>query len=321
MEGNFLSRYNNRISEYESLVSASATNLERRRAEEDMASYIIQCLPFMEKYTEDATEETNTDNVFNVKETVGLARGDIYTDYLVEVEGVQVDRPHAMSRPREQCDACGAASNIVHLHETSDMVCDGCGQVVGTIISDELTYREEQESSTKIVNYSYKRQNHFSEWLSQFQGAEMCSIPDDVIETLREELKKQKFTKREDITHARVRTLLKKLKMQKFYEHVPLLCCLLNGVRPPQMSQILEQRLRLMFNQIQEPFDRVCPPERKNFLSYSYTLYKLCELLGEDTYLPYFPLLKSKEKLHAMDLIWQKICACEELQWEYIPTI
>lgn len=320
MEGNFLSRYNNKISEFESLSRASKSVSERRRVQQDMAMYIIQCLPFMEKYTEETTEETNTDNIFNVKETVGLARGDIYTDYLVEVEGVQVDRPRLATRVREHCSSCGVlCSNIVHLHETSDMVCDGCGQVVGTIISDELTYREEQESSTKIINYSYKRQNHFNEWLSQFQGAEMCNIPDDVIVTLREELKKQKLTKREDITHTRVRTLLKKLKMQKFYEHVPLLCCLLNGVRPPQMSQMLEQKLRLMFNQIQEPFDKVCPPGRKNFLSYSYTLYKLCELLGEDTYLPYFPLLKSKEKLHAMDMIWLKIC--DELRWEYIPTI
>lgn len=319
MEGNFLSRYNNKISEYESLIDSSSTTFERRSVETEMADYIMRCLPFMEKYTEEATEETNTDNVFNAKETVGLARGDIYTDYLVEVEGVHVDRPHLTARPREECSTCGPTSNIVHFHDTSEMVCDGCGAVVAAIISDELTYREEQESSTKVINYSYKRQNHFSEWLSQFQGAEMCNIPEDVVVTLREELKKLKLKKREDITHARVRTLLKKLRMQKYYEHVPLICCLLNGVRPPQMSQVLEQKLRLLFNQIQEPFDKVCPPNRKNFLSYSYTLYKLCELLGEDTFLPYFPLLKSKEKLHAMDCIWQKIC--NELHWEYIPTI
>ena len=58
---------------------------------------------------------------------------------------------------------------------------------------------------------------------------------------------------------------------------------------------------------------------RKNFLSYSYVLYKFCELLGEDEYLQYFPLLKSKEKLYQQDVIWKKICS--DLQWEYIPTI
>jgi hypothetical protein len=62
--------------------------------------------------------------------------------------------------------------------------------VVTTLISEELTYREEQETSEKIINYSYKRENHFNEWLSQFQAQEMTTIPDEVIEQLRSELKK-----------------------------------------------------------------------------------------------------------------------------------
>ena len=74
-----------------------------------------------------------------------------------------------------------------------------------------------------------------------------------------------------------------------------------------------------MFQQIQNPFDKHCPEERKNFLSYSYVLYKFCELLSEDEYLPCFPLLKSKEKLYQQDVIWKKIC--KELQWEFIATI
>jgi len=85
------------------------------------------------------------------------------------------------------------------------------------------------------------------------------------------------------------------------------------------MPQELEERLRIMFKDIQKPFDDNCPKERKNFLSYSYVLYKFCELLSEDKYLKYFPLLKSKEKLYQQDLIWNKIC--NTLHWEYIATI
>ena len=85
------------------------------------------------------------------------------------------------------------------------------------------------------------------------------------------------------------------------------------------MPQELEEYLRIMFKDIQKPFDDNCPTERKNFLSYSYVLYKFCELLGEDEYLQYFPLLKSKEKLYQQDVIWKKICC--DLQWEFIPTV
>jgi hypothetical protein len=74
-----------------------------------------------------------------------------------------------------------------------------------------------------------------------------------------------------------------------------------------------------MFNQVQAPFERHCPADRKNFLSYSYVLYKFCELLSEDEYLPCFPLLKSKEKLYKQDQIWKNICS--DLKWEYIPTV
>ena len=81
----------------------------------------------------------------------------------------------------------------------------------------------------------------------------------------------------------------------------------------------LEEKLRKMFDIIQVPFNTHCPKERKNFLSYSYVIYKFCELLGEDDFLPCFPLLKSKEKLWHQDVIWKNIC--KELHWEFIQTI
>ena len=45
----------------------------------------------------------------------------------------------------------------------------------------------------------------------------------------------------------------------------------------------------------------------------------MCQLLGETKYLPYFPMLKDKVKRIEQDEIWKKIC--NELNWEFIPTI
>jgi hypothetical protein len=39
----------------------------------------------------------------------------------------------------------------------------------------------------------------------------------------------------------------------------------------------------------------------------------------QDGLLPYFPLLKSSEKLYAQDQIWKNIC--RELQWQFIPSV
>lgn len=314
MEGNFLSRYNNRIKEWKDLIEKDPQS--RRRYEAEMSDYIIKCMPYMNQYTDETSEKSNTDNIFNVKETVGLQRKDIFTDYLIEVEKQNITRPS--ERIMDECPKCNE-SNLTHFPETSDLVCEKCGIVVTTLISEELTYREEQETSEKIVNYSYKRENHFNEWLSQFQAQEMTTIPDEVIEQLRSELKKIKIKNLEDITHAKIRGMLKKLRLNKYYEHVPYITNILNGIKPPNMPQELEELLRIMFKDIQKPFDKNCPAERKNFLSYSYVLYKFCELLGEDEYLQYFPLLKSKEKLYHQDVIWKKICT--DLRWEFIPTV
>ena len=316
MEGNFLSRYNNKMDGWKKLIHDDPVNKNKYEAE--MAEYVMKCMPFMNEYTKEDIEKTNTDNIFNVKETTGLKRKDIFTEYLIEVENQNIQRPREHIS-LEICPTCGEDSNILHFHETADLVCDGCGQIVARAMSEELTYREEQETSEKVVNYSYKRENHFNEWLSQFQAQEMTTIPEEVIEQLRSELKKIKIKKLEDITHAKIRGLLKKLRLNKYYEHVPYITNILNGIKPPSMPQELEETLRIMFKDIQKPFDDNCPTERKNFLSYSYVLYKFCELLGEDEYLQYFPLLKSKEKLYQQDLIWRKVCST--LRWEYIPTV
>ena len=315
MEGNFLSRYTNKVETWEQSIRDYPIN--KSKYEYEMSQYIIQCMPYLELYTDELKKEVSTNNVFNCKETSGLQRKDIFNDYLIDVEKLNnIDRP--IEKKREVCPTC-PESNVFHFTDTSDLVCDNCGAILATLISEELTYREEQETSEKIVNYSYKRENHFNEWLSQFQAQETTTIPPEVIEQLRNELKKIKVKVLDEITHARVRTLLKKLKLNKFYEHVPYITNIISGVKPPSMPQELEERLRIMFKDIQKPLDDNCPPERKNFLSYSYVLYKFCELLSEDKYLKYFPLLKSKEKLYQQDVIWKKIC--EVLHWEYIPTI
>ena len=314
MESNFLSRYNNRLEEWSNLIKQDPGSTKKYQSE--MAEYIMKCMPYMNQHTDETEEISNTDNVFNVKETVGLKRKDIYTDYLIVVEKQNI--PRKIVKTMDRCETC-PDSNLLHFHDTSDLVCDSCGAIIACLISEELTYKEEQETSEKVVNYSYKRENHFNEWLSQFQAQELTNIPDEVIEQLRSELKKIKIKKLEDITHAKIRGLLKKLKLNKYYEHVPYITNILNGIKPPKMSQELEECLRMMFKDIQKPFDTHCPVERKNFLSYSYVLYKFCELLSEDEYLQYFPLLKSKEKLYQQDVIWKMIC--QDLKWEFIPTV
>jgi ribosomal protein S27AE len=239
-------------------------------------------------------------------------KSDLLKQYLYEVEG---EGRGIVTFNEISCKRCNS-SNVFVDSSTSDQVCRECGYAE-FVQTNERSYNEEQDTDQNII-YSYKKENHFNEWIAQFQGQEVTNIPNEVYDQLLDEFKKQKI-KKSEVTHTMIRSLLKKLKLNKYYEHVPHITSYLSGKKPPKMSTELEDKLRLMFFKIQKPFENNCPDNRKNFLSYSYILYKFCELLSEDSFLPCFPLLKSKEKLYKQDQIWKKIC--EELQWEFIPTV
>jgi transposase-like protein len=288
-------------------------------SQEELTEYLLDCMPILREYTaeETATEQVRS-KVLGVEVNVrkGKQRQDIYKRYMSEVEksGDYEKKKETHDLP---CKNCGKYYTFFYDEVASEDICKECG-VTEYVLGDEVGFKEEQEMEKTIV-YSYKRDNHFNEWVSQFQAKESTTVPQEVIDQLRSEFKKMKIKNLSEITHEKVKALLKKLDKNKYYEHAPYITTILNGIRPPRMSQPLEDRLRLMFYQIQKPFERHKPPDRKNFLSYSYVLYKFCELLGEDEFLPCFPLLKSKEKLYIQDTIWKKIC--DELQWEFIKTV
>ncbi len=85
------------------------------------------------------------------------------------------------------------------------------------------------------------------------------------------------------------------------------------------ISPKLEFDLNIMFNQLQPIFKKICYNYRKNFIRYHYIIYKLLELLEKNQLLIHFNLPKSKLVTYRYDRIWESIC--NELGWEYIPTV
>ena len=212
------------------------------------------------------------------------------------------------------CKACGSGELIPVEHE-GVLVCNQCATGTSILIENERpSYKEPPK---EVCFYAYKRINHFREIVAQFQAKETTQIPDVVLDTIKRQIKKERITP-EHLTNTRAKELLKKLGYNKYYEHIPFIKDKL-GIRPPVMSPALEDRLCNLFMEIQAPYAKFCPSERVNFLNYYYTVYKLCELLDQTQFLPYFPMLKDREKRIEQDEIWRKIC--EELNWEFVPTV
>lgn len=132
------------------------------------------------------------------------------------------------------------------------------------------------------------------------------------------ELKKQKIDNMAFLDQKKIKDVLKKLNLNKYYEHIPHIFNKLTNLPVPNFTPEFEERLRNMFKLMQPSFLKHAPSSRKNFLSYSYCIHKFIQLLGKDEYLEHFPLLKSREKLHEQDVMFKKIC--NEVGWTFYPS-
>ena len=215
----------------------------------------------------------------------------------------------------EICKVCNC--QMICLQQDAIMICNSCGYQELLLVEQNRPILKQNTKDTS--HFCYKRINHFREWCNQVQGKESTDIPDEIFEKILAEIKKEKIIDLKTITYTKMRDILKRLRINKYYEHINYIINRINGIPTPQFSPELEEKLCSMFRSIQAPFLKHCPKDRKNFLSYSYVLYKFFQILNLDEYLKYFPLLKSREKLYIQDQIWKKICI--ELNYEIIPSL
>jgi len=225
---------------------------------------------------------------------------------------------HIKKCSNENKDICRNCSNdLICIQQDAIMICEICGFQEPLLIEQNRLILKQSTKDTS--HFSYKRINHFREWCNQVQGKESTDIPNEVFELILSEIKKEKINDTKNISYNKMREILKRLRINKYYEHINYIINRINGIPTPQFSPELEEKLCNMFRDIQAPFLKHCPKERKNFLSYSYVLYKFFQILELNEYLKFFPLLKSREKLYAQDQIWKKIC--EELNYKIIPSL
>ena len=264
------------------------------------------------------TEKTKKlESFFKIKKddnnTVENKNSNIVKKYLSNIDDSFIDINNFIHNS-DICKFC-YKGELIPLDDEGILICNVCFKNVPYLIENEKpSYKEPPK---EVCFYAYKRINHFKEIIAQFQGKETTQIPPVVIENIKHQIKKERI-KLLQITNAKTKEILKKLGYNKYYEHIPFIKDKL-GIKPPVMSPELEDKLFNLFMELQAPYSKFCPDDRVNFLNYYYTAYKLCELLKENQYLEHFPMLKDREKRIEQDNIWKKIC--EELDWEFIPTI
>jgi hypothetical protein len=282
------------------------------------SKYVFEYFENKKKISEGNNKTTILNNFFNLKRDVSSSDVELkertnIQKYLSNVDESFLDMNNFVFQT-DVCKVCEKGELIPVEHEGL-IVCNVCSYNTKYLVdNDKPVYKEPPK---EVCFYVYKRINHFREILAQFQAKETTQIPEEVMENIKQQIKKERI-KLTQITNKKAKEILKKLGYNKYYEHIPFIKDKL-GIKPPIMTPQLEERLCNMFIDIQGPYAKYCPEDRVNFLNYYYTVYKLCELLDQKTFLPFFPMLKDREKRIEQDEIWKNIC--KDLEWEFIPTI
>jgi hypothetical protein len=261
----------------------------------------------------DSFNVNKEENKIEEDESKIIEKSDLVDQYLSITNKYHIKKTN--NDNTEICMKCNIP--LICLQQDAIMICSNCGYQELLLVEQNRPILKQNNKDTS--HFSYKRINHFREWCNQVQGKESTDIPNDVFEKILNEIKKEKIMDTKKITYSKMREILKRLRINKYYEHINYIINRINGIPTPQFSAELEEKLCSMFRDIQGPFLKHCPKDRKNFLSYSYVLYKFFQILGLNEYLKFFPLLKSREKLYIQDQIWKKIC--EELNYKIIPSL
>ena len=298
------------------------TKINNIENDSEMNEYLldfIEILPNLDKtsFFEGMSQKGVMDSFIN--STINTSKSELYNEYIKkfnpELKSITLPKTE-----KKECKKCGSTTFIFET-KTCNEICTECGFLHYILYNDESNpvYTENIE---QVVVFNYKRNNHFQECLNQLQAKENTTIPPVIIQKLAFEFKKYNITNPKMFTPTLVKSYLRKLHYNKYYEHIPTIINEFCGLPAPKLTPELEQQLKIMFDEIQVPFEKyskiICP-SRKNFLNYNYVFYKMCQLLNKDEFLNCFPLLKSREKLYEHDLIWKGIC--QDLRWEFIPSI
>uniref|UniRef100_A0A6C0BN21 Viral late gene transcription factor 3 zinc ribbon domain-containing protein n=1 Tax=viral metagenome TaxID=1070528 RepID=A0A6C0BN21_9ZZZZ len=241
------------------------------------------------------------------------ADGDLLIEQFDAEFHIASPEPSYVNANLESCSKCNLP--YVHIASEAQLVCEACGQTERYIDTSVLTmaYGDEIEYSS----FSYRRINHFRELLNYLQAKETTTVPQSALNTVMQYLVEKRYNKVTRVTFNVIRKALRDLGMRKYYDHAMQIWCLITGGKALRLDPRLEEKFTLMFIAIQQPWERHCPDDRKNFLSYPYCFYKLSQLLGQKDLLPYFTLLKCPKKRKAQEDLFELIC--QDLNWTFVP--
>ena len=192
-------------------------------------------------------------------------------------------------------------------YEKSTLVCTKCGLFEYYPVYVQSYNHTMQYSRRKCI---YKRYDNFKVILDQFFYGGNKVVPNDAMETIRDEICNRDnilYNYTIPLTISILECILKRNKMMKYKNSIYFIYFKLKSQPFPYITITGKDMMLNMFNVVSKIYDKYKPKGRKSFLNYSFVLKKLLIVLGKNDYAKYIPQLKTNSKQKELERIWELI--------------
>lgn len=277
--------------------------------------------------------ETNEENVDFVRNTVRhphnlRSLGQFYyvvsespTDQqLVAAPPVRRRGKHYQEKCAIQCKHCGNSDDFVS--ESNVYICSRCFRAVSEIEGDTTFVDIDRVHLTS--RYKYDRVDHFKDELIRHQGKQNTRVPNQVVDKLiriaesmnlinnNSDTREEKYR---NFTKFTIYQIMQVNKLSKYYHDINKLHADITGIPAPNVHSV-ERKLMQMIIKVLEVYDKVKPPQWKNFMQGQYILCQLMIVCGVRVRADDILLLRTWEKIREHDAVFRVIC--RELDWPFV---
>ena len=206
---------------------------------------------------------------------------------------------------RNLCIDCNVVKTIDY--ERSTLVCTKRGLFEYYPVYVVSYNHTMQPSRRKCI---YKRSDNFKVILNQFFYGGKKLVPDDIMETIRDEIHDETnilYNYTIPITIPILECILKRNELTMYKDSIYFIFFKLSGGSFPQITTKEYNTILSVFNVVSSVYDKYRPKGRKSFLNYSFVLKKLLIMLEKVECAKCIPHLKTHSKQKGLERVWELI--------------
>ena len=192
-------------------------------------------------------------------------------------------------------------------YERSTLVCTKCGVFEYYPVYVSSYNHTMQPSRRKCI---YKRYDNFKVILNQFFYSGKRVVPDDIMETIRDEIHDETnilYTYTIPITIPILECILKRNGLTMYKGSLYYIYFKLSGVPFPHTDTKEYNMMLKVFDVVSSIYDKYKSKGRKSFLNYPFVLKQILIMRDMNQYAKYIPKLKTHSKQKELERVWEVI--------------